>query len=112
MNEVTSGEWFESVQTEWWSWTIDMTTDQVQRPFGTVTDRNDLEVEDAAKAATNARGVVTEHYRLVLHLLRPDCFHTVGRVEHHRLCHRADEAGAAYPESRARLPKVPAVRLA
>ncbi len=70
MDELTSGGWFEPVQTARWRWTIDLTSDQVRRLFRTFSDWTEPEVEAAATAAEECGGVVTEHYQSVLHLLR------------------------------------------
>ena len=71
MAELTSGAWFQAVETERWRWTIDLTTEQVRRLFRTFSDWTDPEVEAATRAADECGGVVTEHYQSVLHLLRP-----------------------------------------
>jgi hypothetical protein len=47
-----------------------MTTDQVARLFRTFSDWTDDEVEAVRAAADACGGVVTEHYRSVMHLLR------------------------------------------
>jgi SAM-dependent methyltransferase len=70
MDELAAGAWFEPVRTEHWRWSIDLTTDQVRRLFRTFSDWDAAEVEAVAQAADDLGGVVTEHYRSVLHLLR------------------------------------------
>jgi SAM-dependent methyltransferase len=70
MSELTTGGWFEGVRTEQWRWSMELRTDQVRRLFRTFSDWSESEVEAAARAADSLGGVVTEHYRTVLHLLR------------------------------------------
>ncbi|WP_245994131.1 class I SAM-dependent methyltransferase [Nocardioides immobilis] len=70
MRELVAGGWFESVRTETWSWSVDLSTDQVRRLFTTFSDWTAAEAEAAAQAADDLGGRVTEHYRSVLHLLR------------------------------------------
>lgn len=70
MSELTTGGWFSPVRTEQWQWSIELNVDQVRRLFRTFSDWNDKEVELVARAAEDLGGVVTEHYRTVLHLLK------------------------------------------
>ncbi|HZG98532.1 MAG TPA: class I SAM-dependent methyltransferase [Nocardioidaceae bacterium] len=72
MAELTTGAWFEAVRTEQWRWSIDLSTDQVRRLFRTFSDWSESEVEAVAEAADDLGGVVTEHYRSLLHLLRSE----------------------------------------
>lgn len=71
MDELVSGGWFKPVETQRWHWSVDLTSDQVRRLFGTFSDWNDHEVQAAATAADEAGGLVTEHYQTVLHILQP-----------------------------------------
>jgi SAM-dependent methyltransferase len=70
MDELAAGGWFEPVSTEQWRWTIDLTTDQVRRLFRTFSNWEPSEAEAAAEVADDLGGVVAEHYRTILHLLR------------------------------------------
>src|SRR4051794_11148595 len=69
IDELTAGGWFQPVRTEVWRWSVDLDTDHVRRLFRTFSDWSDSEVDAAARAADQLGGVVTEHYRTVLHLL-------------------------------------------
>ena len=71
MEELTVDGWFEPVRTELWRWSVDLDIDAVRRLFRTFSDWSDEEVESAAQAVEELGGVVTEHYRTVLHLLKP-----------------------------------------
>lgn len=42
----------------------------MRRPFRTFSDWDDAEVAAAARAAEELGGTVTEHYQVLLHLLR------------------------------------------
>jgi hypothetical protein len=53
-----------------WSWSLDLSHAQVRRPFRTFSDWDDAEVAAAARAAEELGGTVTEHYQVLLHLLR------------------------------------------
>ncbi len=70
MDELAEGGWFEPLVTERWSWSVDLTTDQVTRLFRTFSNWTEQEVEAVRTAADECGGLVTEHYRSVLHLLR------------------------------------------
>jgi hypothetical protein len=70
MVDLAAGGWFEPLRTDHWRWTIDLDTGQVRRLFRTFSDWDDTEVEAAAQAVDDLGGVVTEHYRSILHLLR------------------------------------------
>ena len=70
VEERTADGWFDPVRTEQWRWTVDLDTDGVRRLFKTFSDWSDAEVEAAARAVDELGGVVTEHYRTVLHLLK------------------------------------------
>jgi trans-aconitate methyltransferase len=72
MDELTAGAWFEAVRTEHWRWSIDLSTNRVRRLFRTFSDWSESEVEAVANAADDLGGVVTEHYRSLLHLLRSE----------------------------------------
>jgi SAM-dependent methyltransferase len=71
MEELTADGWFEPVRTEQWRWTVDLDVDEVCRLFRTFSDWSEAEVDEAARAVEDLGGVVTEHYRTVLHLLKP-----------------------------------------
>ncbi len=70
MAELASGGWFEPSRTERWRWSVDLTTDQVQKLFRTFSNWTEHEVEAVGAAADECGGRVTEHYQSVLHLLR------------------------------------------
>ena len=70
VEELSAGGWFDPVRTQHWRWSVDLTTDQVRSLFRTFSDWADAEVDAAARAVDELGGVVTEHYRSVLHLLR------------------------------------------
>lgn len=70
MDELSVGDFFEPVRSEAWRWSVELTTDQVSRLFRTFSDWKDEEVAAVRAAADACGGVVTEHYRSVLHLLR------------------------------------------
>lgn len=69
MAELARGCRFVPLDTIRWRWSVDLTTEQVRRLFSTFSDWTPAEVEAAAAAADHCGGVVTEHYRSVLHLL-------------------------------------------
>jgi SAM-dependent methyltransferase len=75
MEELSTGGWFEPVRTQQWRWSIELDSDRVRRLFRTFSDWTDAEVEVAARAADELGGVVTEHYRTVMHLLRKSRHH-------------------------------------
>lgn len=69
MQELAAGGWFVPVETLRWSWSIELTTEQVRRLFSTFSDWRPDEVAAAAEAVDDLGGAITEHYRSVLHLL-------------------------------------------
>jgi SAM-dependent methyltransferase len=70
MDDLSAGAFFEPVRSESWPWSVELTTDQVTSLFRTFSDWKDEEVDAVRVAADACGGVVTEHYRCVLHLLR------------------------------------------
>ena len=70
MAELEAGGWFVPVLTDGWDWSIELDTEQVRRLFATFSNWSPDEVRRAADAADELGGLVTEHYRTVLHLLR------------------------------------------
>jgi SAM-dependent methyltransferase len=70
MAELSAGGYFEPVRSEHWQWSMELTTEQVTRLFRTFSDWDDAEVDAVRAAAEACGGLVTEHYRSVLHLLR------------------------------------------
>ena len=70
LDELAAGGVFVPVRSEHWRWSVDLTAAQVRALFGTFSNWSEAEVEMAGRAAEELGGVVTEHYRTWLHLLR------------------------------------------
>lgn len=70
LEELSAGGWFAPVRSERWRWSIELNTEQVRLLFRTFSDWTTAEADDAARAAEELGGRVTEHYQSVLHLLR------------------------------------------
>jgi SAM-dependent methyltransferase len=67
---LTAGGHFEVVCTRRFRWTVRLTSDQVRDLFTTFSNWSPAEVEEAAEAARELGGVVTEHYTTPLIVLR------------------------------------------
>jgi SAM-dependent methyltransferase len=68
--ELAADGWFMPVRSERWTWSIELTTEQVTQLFGTFSNWTEEEVRDVRAAAEACGGRVTEHYQSVLHVLR------------------------------------------
>lgn len=69
--DLTRAGLFATVSHDHFSWSIDLSEQQIRLLFGTFSDWSPKEVEEAAAAVRDLGGVVTEHYRSWLIALRP-----------------------------------------